>query len=114
MVVYNIYMVLSEKKIMQILHEHVNLLRKYRVKKIGLFGSYVRGEQKLTSDIDLLVEFDPSAFDENFSGYYDNYLGLLSTLGKILNAKVDLITNDMISPYIKPLMSHEIRYLETA
>ena len=107
-------MELSDKKIMKALHEHMDVLKKYRVKKIGLFGSYGRGNQKPQSDIDFLVEFDISSFDENFTGYYHNYLGLSTALGEILRVKVDLVTNDMISPYIKPFMSHEIRYLETA
>ncbi len=39
-------MELSDKKIMKALHEHMDVLKKYRVKKIGLFGSYGRGNQK--------------------------------------------------------------------
>jgi len=99
---------------MKTLSEHGELLKKYHVKKIGLFGSYSRGEQRTHSDIDLLVEFDLAMFDENYSGYFDNYLELRSALQDILKAKVDLVTNDMISHYIKPLMEHEIRYVKTA
>jgi len=36
----------------------IPILKKYNVKKAGIFGSYVRGEQKKNSDVDLLVEVD--------------------------------------------------------
>jgi predicted nucleotidyltransferase len=107
-------MKLSDKTVMQALYKNANILKKFRVKKIGLFGSYCRGNQKQQSDIDLLVEFDLSGFDENFTGYYDNYIGLLATLTKILRQKVDLVTNDMISPHIEPYVLNEVRYFETA
>jgi predicted nucleotidyltransferase len=107
-------MELHDKEIMQILRQHRDILQKYRVKKIGLFGSYRRGDEKRQSDIDLLVEFNLSNFDKNFTGYYNNYLGLRRTLETIFQKKVDLVTNDMISPYIEPLIQHEIQYLETA
>jgi predicted nucleotidyltransferase len=107
-------MELSNKTITETLGKNGQLLKKYHVIRIGLFGSYFRGEQRTHSDIDLLVEFDISAFDENYSGYFDNYLALRSALQDILKAKVDLVTSDMISHYIKPLMEHEIHYVKTA
>ncbi len=60
---------LSEiKKI--ILENKKELKEKYKVKTIGIFGSYARGEQKETSDIDILVEFE--------GGYknFDNFMNL--------------------------------------
>ena len=46
-------------EIKSILEEHrEELLQKYKVKEIGIFGSYVRSEQKKRSDIDILVEFE--------------------------------------------------------
>jgi predicted nucleotidyltransferase len=47
-----------------LLKEHKALLKKFKVKRIGLFGSYVRGEQKKDSDIDFLVEFEELNFDD--------------------------------------------------
>lgn len=45
-------------EIRKILKEHEKELRKkYRIKEIGIFGSYVRGEAKESSDVDILVEF---------------------------------------------------------
>lgn len=49
-------------EIKRILKEHVSELReKYKIEEIGVFGSFVRGEQKKSSDIDILVEFAPDA-----------------------------------------------------
>ncbi|MBN2094627.1 MAG: nucleotidyltransferase family protein [Candidatus Aenigmarchaeota archaeon] len=59
--------------------------RKYKVKEIGLFGSYARGEQKKTSDIDLLVRFRENAtlFD---------FVSLGDFLEEKLKKKVDLVS----------------------
>lgn len=107
-------MELTQKTIKRVLREHAGILNDFKVKKIGLFGSYSRNEQKDRSDIDLIVEFDLSGFDKNFTGYFDNYMDLLETLKRILGHDVDLVTNDMISPYIRPYILKDVRYLETA
>ena len=54
---------LTSRKIIKVLNKHRDILRKYKVKRIGLFGSYVRGDQKSSSDIDFLVEFEKPSFD---------------------------------------------------
>ncbi len=105
---------LTYNEIMRILKEHSDILKKYRVRKIGLFGSYVRGEQKKRSDIDFLVEFDTASFGKNFDGYFDTYMELSFLLEKIFHKKIDLLTTEMISPYIKPYVLKEVKYLETS
>jgi len=102
---------LTGEEILGTLKKHKDILRKYKVKRIGLFGSYIRGKQKKRSDIDILIEFDDIAFDSNFTGYFDNYMELQSTLEKILGRKIDLLTIEMISPYIKPYVLKEIEYV---
>ena len=83
---------LTEKEIMRALREHRDILEKYKVKRIGLFGSYVRGEQKKKSDVDLVVEFDLSAFGHNFEGLFDVFIDLSSYLEKLFGKKVDILT----------------------
>jgi predicted nucleotidyltransferase len=83
---------LTSKEILDVLREHRDALKKYNVKKIGLFGSYVKGEQKRKSDIDLLVEFDMTAFDENFRGLFDIFMDLSSYLENLFGKKVDILT----------------------
>jgi len=104
--------VLSKVQIIRILKAHQKDLLKFKVRKIGLFGSYVRGRQKKRSDIDLLVDFDLSAFGVNFTGYADNYYDLSVFLKIILGKPVDILTSDMISPYVKPYILREIEYIE--
>ena len=67
---------------------------KYQVKKIGIFGSFSRGEQKPASDLDLLVEFFKpiSLFD---------FLRLESFLSRQLNIKVDLVVKDNLKARIR-------------
>src|SRR3989304_3925622 len=103
---------ITEHNIINLLNEHRDTLRKFKVKRIGLFGSYVRGEQKRQSDIDFLVEFDLTAFGENFDGYYDNFIDLVSDLEDLFGKKVDLITIGSLSPYIQPYVEKEVKWYE--
>lgn len=77
--------------IKKILLENKQILKeKYKVKRIAIFGSYVRGEQKKRSDIDILVEFEEPV------GFL--FFHLEKFLEKILGIKVDLVTIDAIKP----------------
>src|SRR4030043_219276 len=82
----------KSKEILDMLRENQNILEKYKVKRIGLFGSYAKGNQKRESDIDLLVEFDMTAFDENFRGLFDIFMDLSSYLENLFGKKVDILT----------------------
>jgi len=66
----------------------------YKVKTIGLFGSYVNNKQKDTSDIDLLVEF------EDIADLF-HYIGLSLFLEEYFKKKVDIIS--------KPALKEELR-----
>jgi len=78
------------------------LEEQYFVKKIGLFGSYVRNEQKEDSDIDIIVEFSqPVGFQ---------YIDLKLYLEEILNHKVDLVTPNALKPQIKENILREVLY----
>jgi len=82
------------KQIQLILSKHKEeLRRKYNVKEIGVFGSYARGEQKKSSDIDILVEFEESI------GFF-KFLEMEEYIGKIVGVKVDLVTKNALKPRI--------------
>lgn len=105
---------LTSESIKSLLRQHKEELKIYRVSRIGLFGSYRRGEQAPKSDLDFLVEFDKNAFDLEFSGFTGNYTALLSFLCKIFGHKVDLVTDEMLSPYIKPYILEDLEFFEAS
>ncbi len=95
---------ITGKKILNLLKKHNDILKKYKVRKIGLFGSYAKGEQKEYSDIDFLIEFKEPTFD--------NFMDLLFSLEDLFNKKVELITQYGLSPYIRPYIEKEILWYE--
>lgn len=95
---------MTAKRIIQILKEHKDILEKYKVKRIGLFGSYARGQQSRRSDIDFLVEFEEPTFD--------NFMDLVFSLEGLLGKKVELITNGSLSPYIQPYVEKEVKWYD--
>jgi predicted nucleotidyltransferase len=66
----------------------------FKVKSISVFGSYLRGEQKENSDLDILVEFNETIDLFEFI-HLENYLA------EILGCKVDLVMKDALKPRIK-------------
>ncbi|NLT52432.1 MAG: nucleotidyltransferase family protein [Ignavibacteria bacterium] len=95
---------LSSNDIFEILQTNQYLLKKYSVRKIGLFGSFIRKEETKKSDIDFLVDFEEKSFD--------NFINLVFELEKIFNRKVDLLTEKGISPYMLPYINNEVRWYE--
>ncbi len=71
------------------------LQNEYHITELGIFGSYVRGEQTENSDVDILVEFDPS-FD---FGLF-TYCHIQNYIGDILDKKIDLVMKTSLKPYI--------------
>lgn len=93
------------KGIKEILKKHKEkILREYKVKEIGIFGSFVRGEQKRRSDIDILVDYSelPDVF---------LLIDLEDYLRKILKKKVDLVRKGAIRPELKEIISKEVVYI---
>jgi len=89
----------------RILARHkMELKQKYNVKEIGIFGSYVRGDQKRKSDIDILVEF------EEVPGLF-KFIELEDYLTEILGIKTDLVMKDALKPYIGKHILDEVIYL---
>jgi len=92
----------SINEIKEIIQEHKKDLRdKYGVEMIGIFGSYVRGEQAEDSDIDVLVEL------ENPIGFF-RFLELEEHLEKITGLKVDLVTKKALKPVMGKYILDEL------
>lgn len=90
------------EEIKEILSKHKGELRgKYKVKEIGIFGSYVRGEQKGESDLDILVEFEETIDLLEFCG-------LEIYLSELLGVKVDLVLKSGLKPRIGKRILEEV------
>jgi predicted nucleotidyltransferase len=93
------------KKIEKIVKENKGVLTKqFKVKEIGIFGSVVRGEDKETSDVDILVEFkEPIGFFK--------FLELEEYLSDLIGRKVDLVTKKALKPRIGKHILSEVAFL---
>jgi len=78
----------------------------FGVKRIGIFGSFARGEQKRTSDVDVLVEF------AHGKATFDNFMHLAFYLEDIFSRKVDLLTVKSIDRYIRTRVESEVIWIE--
>ena len=97
----------SIQEIKEILEKHKEELEgKYKVKEIGIFGSYVRGEQKGKSDLDILVEFEEDAKLSLL-----DVVGLEIELSNLLGIKVDLVEKKSLKPYIGQYILREVIYI---
>ena len=76
--------VLTSKEIISILNEKKNILERYTVKKIGLFGSFAKDKQNKNSDIDLIVEFGNPDLD--------NFMNLIDYLENLFGRRVEVLT----------------------
>ena len=82
----------------------VKILKSHGIKKAGIFGSYARGTQKKSSDIDILV------LPAKKMGFA--FFGLQIELEEKLGKKVDLVSYNGISPYLKDkILSQEVRII---
>ena len=82
----------------------VSILGKYGARKIGLFGSYARGEERPDSDLDLLADFRDRK----------SLLTLVRIereLSENLGIKVDLLTEQAISPYLIDRIKSELKVI---
>jgi predicted nucleotidyltransferase len=92
-------------KIKRVLRQNKQDLRRdFKVKVLGIFGSYVRGEQKKNSDVDILVDFSqtPGLFD---------YMKVENRLSAILHKKVDLVMKGALKPRIGRNVMREVIYV---
>jgi len=77
---------------------------KYGVKEIGIFGSYVKGEQKEMSDVDILVEFEKAL------GLLE-FVALKNYLSDLLGVNVDLVMRKALKPTIGQRVLSEVVYV---
>lgn len=93
----------KNQQLMSLKKKIVPILKKNKVARAGIFGSYARGEQKKKSDIDILIKFDGSLLDlVHIEHELEDHLGI----------KVDLLTYNGIHPLLKKgILKDEVRIL---
>lgn len=95
----------SQQEILDVFSKNLNTWsEKYGVKRIGLFGSYSREEQKDSSDIDVIVEFNDTQLS------FDNYMDLKFYLEDTFQKPVDLVIINDIKPALKPSILGSAKY----
>lgn len=91
------------KEIEDTLKRYKPVLReRFQVKEIGLFGSYVRGEESENSDVDILVAFEGTIGWE--------FIDLKDFLEEILGKEVDLVTVNALKPQLRDDILKEVVY----
>ena len=94
----------SRERILALIAEHGPRLRALGVRQLGLFGSFARGEQGPESDVDVLVEFTPG------QKTFDNFMQLAFFLEDLFHRRVELVTPESMSPYLRPYIMDEVEY----
>ena len=95
---------MTKEEIKKILSENREILKRYKVESIALFGSCVRNGPREGSDIDFLVEFEENT--------YNNFVNLIFALENLLKKEVTVVSTEDLSPYISPYVLREIEEIE--
>jgi hypothetical protein len=101
-------MIKTKQDILNLLDPNRYHFRNLGVRKIGLFGSFVRNEQRPGSDIDLLVEFEPG------QKKFDAFMELSFFLEEVLQYKIELVTVESLSPHLGPHILKKVEYAAIA
>jgi len=98
----------TKQDLLDCLRSHADKISAFGVERLGLFGSFVRGEQDAESDVDFLVTFKPG------QKTFDNFSQLASFLEDLVGRPVEIVTVDALSPYIGPHILKEVEYVDLA
>jgi len=92
---------MNKQKILELLKNHEDTIRGFKVQKMFLFGSVARGEETNASDIDILIKFQ-------IPPTYDMYMDLKFFLEDLLGRKVDLVTENALKPELKQYVEKDL------
>ncbi len=100
---------LTKNNILEFLHDNKEyLMEKYFLDKIGLVGSFSRGDFNENSDIDLIVYFNKDAKNNRI---YRLYMGLQQEMKNHFNRDVDIIANGRVLPAFEKKIKREALYV---
>jgi len=95
---------MTPHEILHKLEENRETIRGFGVRRLGIFGSYARGEQTEASDMDFLVEFEKKTFD--------NYMDLKFFLEGLFGRSVDLVIAEAVKPRLRTPIFEETVYAQ--
>jgi len=95
---------LTSKIIMSMIQENMQKISGYGVRRIGLFGSYLREANHSKSDVDILVEFEVGRKT------FDNYMELKFFLEDLFMRPVDLVISEAVKSDLKPSIFGSVTY----
>jgi predicted nucleotidyltransferase len=96
----------NESAVLSFLKENKDIFKKeFHVSKIGLFGSYARGEATEQSDIDLLIEFDGEV------DIFETKFMIREFIKKQLGKNVDICSEKYLKHYVKDEILSEVIYV---
>jgi len=100
---------MRKEEVIKLLRENLKEIKKFGVKRIGIFGSSARDEIREDSDIDVLVEF------ERGKATFENFGGLVEFLENLFHREVDILTPEGIESIkirsIKEKIKREVEYV---
>jgi hypothetical protein len=88
---------MDRREIIARLRENEAALRKRGVRHAALFGSCARGEEHPDSDVDIMIEVDPTAR----IGVYE-YVAIKDYIAGLFETRVDVVRRDRLKPYVRP------------
>ncbi len=96
---------MEARSVNEMIRSRKDVLERYKIKRLGIFGSHARGEATSSSDVDILVEFQEciDLFD---------FINLAEEMASLLGSKVDLVTPDAIKPAMREAIMREVRWVE--
>ncbi|MBM2816919.1 MAG: Nucleotidyltransferase [Ignavibacteria bacterium] len=95
---------MTKENIIDELNRNNEILERFHVKSLALFGSFSIGTSSLASDIDFLVNFNQNTFR--------NFIGLRDFLEELLHHKIDLVCENSLKDSIKPYILKEAIWLK--
>ncbi len=101
-----VYMVSNKQQILTLIADNKQAFSNFGAHKVGLFGSFVRGDQTRDSDVDLLIEFVPGQKN------YRNLLGTADLAEGLVGRRVEIVTVGSLSPFIAPYIEKEVEYVQ--